>query len=124
MKFNPQETEGRNAGSAPKYLNIKQAAKCTPENPVGPRDVRKTPPDSPPQTPSLWTVRDVANFLVRSERWVWTALRYQETEEGSIPCHRLPGGSPRFDAHEIEEWVKSGCPPVATFKSWQGARKR
>ena len=77
-----------------------------------------SPPTLPHEPPSLWRVRDLARYLGRSERWIWTALRRPETEPGSLPCRRLPGGSPRFDPREVEAWVLAGCPPVATFRGW------
>ena len=68
---------------------------------------------------SLWTLKDLARYLARSERWVSNALRRQEAELGSIPHRRLPGGAPRFEPEEIREWVKQGCPPIAQFRDWQ-----
>ena len=67
---------------------------------------------------SLWTIKDVARYLARSERWVARALRRSDADPGSLPHYRLPGGAPRFDPAEVEEWFHAGCPPVATFRSW------
>ena len=74
---------------------------------------------SPPaaQEP-LWTIKDVARYLARSERWIARALRRADTDPGSLPHYRLPGGAPRFNPVEVEEWLRSGCPPMATFRSW------
>ena len=66
----------------------------------------------------LWTVRDAARFLARSERWIFRQLKRPDTEPGSIPYYRLADGAPRFDPEEIREWVKVGCPPAGTFRSW------
>jgi len=75
---------------------------------------------SQPVTPDcLWTVKDLIKYLARSERWIRTALRRQDADPGSIPHYRLPGGAPRFDPGEIESWVKSGCPPTETFRTWK-----
>lgn len=85
------------------------------------QDPHKDKPSGSPQdsTPRLWTVRDVARYLARSDRWVWSGLRHPDTEKGSIPHQRLPpGGTPRFDPEEIKEWVRAGCSPVATFRQW------
>ena len=71
-------------------------------------------------TTALWTVKDVARFLARSERWVFRQLKRPETEPGSIPHYRLVDGAPRFSPQEIEDWVKAGCPPAATLRSWKG----
>ena len=75
-------------------------------------------PHSTVQPPALWRVADLALYLGRSPRWIWTALRRPETEPGSLPCRRLPGGTPRFDPREVEAWVQAGCPPAATFRGW------
>ena len=65
----------------------------------------------------LWTVRDLARFLARSERWVFRQLKRLETEPGSIPHYRLADGAPRFDPEEVRAWVREGCPPAGTFRS-------
>lgn len=75
-------------------------------------------PSSPEQPPAMWTIKDVARFLARSERWVARALRRLDTDPGSLPHYRLPGGAPRFDPTEVEAWFRGGCPPAATFRSW------
>jgi hypothetical protein len=89
------------------------------------------PADLPGHVSPLWTVRDVARFLARSERFIWEALSSDPAKPGSLPFIRIPGGrgcrgegSPRFVAAEIQSWVASGCPPAAVFRSWQEAEKK
>ncbi|MFH1023796.1 MAG: hypothetical protein V1809_10470 [Planctomycetota bacterium] len=74
----------------------------------------------------LWTVLEVAKYLGRSPRWIWSNLRRPETETGSIPHYRLPGGgrpAPRFDPGEVVGWVRAGCPPVSVFRKSPNNRK-
>ena len=94
---------------------------------AGPR----APAYLPGNVAPLWTVRDVARFLARSERFIWEALSADPQKAGSLPYIRIPGGrgcrgegSPRFVAAEIQSWVKNGCPPAAVFRSWQEAEKK
>ena len=47
----------------------------------------------------LWTVRELAEFLGMSERWVHERTRHDE-----IPCHRL-GTAIRFDPDEVQGWL-------------------
>jgi hypothetical protein len=77
-----------------------------------------TNPTATTEPPALWLVKDLARYLGRSPRWISYALCRADTEPGSIPHLRLPGGAPRFDPAEIEKWVREGCPPAATFRSW------
>jgi excisionase family DNA binding protein len=49
---------------------------------------------------SLWTPKDVAEYLRASRSWV-----YQRAEAGDLPCLRL-GGLLRFDPEAIRAWVK------------------
>jgi hypothetical protein len=80
----------------------------------------------------LWTVRECACYLARSERWVWDALAADPDKTGSIPHVRIPGGrgcrshggSPRFIPADIRAWVTDGCPPATVFKSWQEADEK
>ena len=89
------------------------------------------PAGLPGNVAPLWTVRDVARFLARSERWIWDSLSADPAKPGSLPFIRIPGGrgcrgegSPRFVAADIQFWVASGCPPAAVFRSWQEAEKK
>lgn len=79
----------------------------------------------------LWSVRDVARFLQRSERWIYDTLAADPAKAGSIPVFRIPGGrgsrgrgSARFVPADIVEWVAAGCPPAAVFRQWQEAEQR
>ena len=79
----------------------------------------------------LWTTRDVANFLQRSEGWVYSALRADPNKAGSLPSIRIPGGrgsrgegSARFVSADIMAWVSAGCPPAAIFKTWQDSERK
>jgi hypothetical protein len=77
-----------------------------------------------PITDALWTVKEVADYLRRSPRWVQKALTYRPENPGSIPHFRLGAvnskkRAPRFDPEDIRAWVKAGCPPAATFLSWK-----
>lgn len=61
----------------------------------------------------LWTVEDLARYLKRSRRWIFTHLGYAPDRRGSIPHVRLAGSrSPRFVPTIISAWVRQGCPPV------------
>jgi hypothetical protein len=98
-----------------------------PKRPADPR----APAALPGGVAPLWTVRDVARFLARSERFVWEALSADPAKPGSLPFIRIPGGrgcrgegSPRFVAADIQFWVANGCPPAAVFRSWQEAEKK
>ena len=72
----------------------------------------------------LWDVKDVAKFLKRSERWVYTALALDESERGSIPHVRIGlASAPRFAPAAIRAWVDAGCPPFGEFrKAWEDER--
>jgi len=74
-----------------------------------------------PNINQLLTVKEAAAYLRRSERWVRQAILYSSDEEGSIPHHKLPGsrGGILFDVEELNSWLKSGSPPVKTWKSWK-----
>ncbi len=72
----------------------------------------------PPVSESLWTASEVAKFLHRSQRWIYTCLARPGDHPGSIPHYRLPGGAPRFHPPEILDWVREGCPPAGTFRAW------
>jgi len=69
----------------------------------------------------LLTLKETAAYLRRSERWVRQAISYNPDEVGSIPYLRLPGhrGGILFDVEELNSWLKSGSPPVKTWKSWK-----
>ena len=70
--------------------------------------------------PVLWTVKECAQYLRRSSRWVWEHVRIPLDTSGSIPHTRLPGGAPRFVPTDVIAWVADGCPPAATFLKWRG----
>ncbi|MGD0090878.1 MAG: hypothetical protein ABSE73_13250 [Planctomycetota bacterium] len=79
----------------------------------------------------LWSVRDVAAYLQRSERWVYDALTQDPAKAGSIPFLRIPGGrgshgegTARFLPAAVQEWVASGCPPAAVFRTWQESERK
>ena len=65
--------------------------------------------------PQLWTVKEAANYLRKSESWVWQAVRTPEDQQGSIPHAKL-GKSPRFIPEEMQAWALSGFPSAAEFK--------
>ena len=64
----------------------------------------------------LWSVREVARYLKRSQRWVWSQLDIPGKRAGRIPHLRI-GKAPRFIPEEICRWVRLGCPSVAEFGS-------
>jgi predicted DNA-binding transcriptional regulator AlpA len=68
----------------------------------------------------LWDVNACAQYLGRSPRWVWAALRRRPDDAGSIPHVRI-GRSPRFFPDDIAAWVRQGCPPAAMLAQWQEA---
>ena len=71
----------------------------------------------------LWDVQACAQYLGRSPRWVWAALRRPPDSAGSIPHVRL-GKSPRFFPDDIAAWVRAGCPPAAMLGQWQDAERK
>ncbi len=79
----------------------------------------ETAPEGACAVQSLWSVPEVARYLKRSQRWVWSQLGRQASEAGSIP-HRRIGKAPRFFPEEIRRWVDAGCPPVAQLQTWRG----
>jgi hypothetical protein len=72
---------------------------------------------------SLWDIRACANFIRKSPRWLWSALRTRPEEPGSIP-HVYIGKTARFVPADIEKWVQQGCPPAATFAEWRRAEEK
>ena len=70
----------------------------------------------------LWTVKEVAEFLRRSKRWVWSALNVEADQAGSIPHMRL-NNSPRFCPRIIQAWAEAGFPTAAVFKAMNSKRK-
>lgn len=76
-------------------------------------------------TEQLMTVKEAADFLRKSERWLREALTRERHEHGSIPHHRLPGkrGGIRFLRAELTAWLQAGCPPVAAMESWLDSRR-
>lgn len=64
-----------------------------------------TTSNSIPSPESLWTVRDVADYLKAS-----TSFVYKAAERGEIPCRRI-GAMLRFDPGEVRKWVASGGQP-------------
>jgi hypothetical protein len=71
----------------------------------------------------LWQVKQCADFLGRSPRWIWSALTRRADEAGSIPHFHI-GRSPRFFPDDIVAWVRAGCPPAATFTEWKAAQEK
>ena len=71
----------------------------------------------------LWTVKEAAAFLARSERWTWYMLKAHENEPGSIP-HVMLGRSPRFIPADMKAWAAAGFPPAASFKTWKADDER
>lgn len=65
--------------------------------------------------PQLWTVKEAAAYLRKSESWVWQAVRTPEDQSGSIPHAKL-GKSPRFIPEEMQAWAASGFVSAADFK--------
>ena len=49
---------------------------------------------------ALWTAREVAQLLGRSEKWVYRAVG-----ERRVPSIRITKGTVRFDPREIEAWL-------------------
>jgi hypothetical protein len=77
----------------------------------------KTDTERPVVVEALWDVRACAVFLRKSPRWLWSALKNRPDEPGSVPHVRV-GATPRFVPADIENWVRQGCPPAATFADW------
>lgn len=48
---------------------------------------------------SLLTVKELAEFLGMSQRWI-----HERTRRDEIPCHRL-GTALRFDPGEVQTWL-------------------
>jgi excisionase family DNA binding protein len=48
---------------------------------------------------SFWTVKELAQYLHMSERWI-----HERTRRDEIPCHRL-GTALRFDPREVHSWM-------------------
>ena len=71
---------------------------------------------------SLWNMKECAQFLRRSPRWLWSIIARRPEEPGSIPHVRI-GASPRFFPDDIAAWVRAGCPPAATFADWKAVEK-
>lgn len=71
-----------------------------------------------PETESLWRVKELAEYLKKSPRWVWERLKLSADQPGSIPHYRV-GDSPRFAPGLIRQWVMGNCPPAATLEEWQ-----
>lgn len=61
---------------------------------------------------SLWTWREVADYLKLSRSWV-----YREAEAGRLPCLRLPSaggkGSLRFEPEQIRAYARGEWAPRA-----------
>jgi hypothetical protein len=80
----------------------------------------ETQTSTPTVTETLWTVKQAARFLQKSERWIFGQLNIDENEHGSIPHVRL-GRSPRFIPDDLRSWASEGFPPAAAFKEWKEA---
>lgn len=79
-------------------------------------------PAIPASLPQLWTVKEAATYLRKSESWVWQAVRTPEDRPGSIPHAKL-GKSPRFIPEEMQAWAASGFLPAADFKQDPRSRR-
>lgn len=71
----------------------------------------------------LWTIKEAAAFLRKSERWLWYALKRPPDEPGSVPHVKL-GKSPRFMQDDLKAWAAAGFPPAGTFKTWKESEER
>jgi predicted DNA-binding transcriptional regulator AlpA len=89
----------------------------TPQPKQDPKNARSTPSEH------LWTVEDLARYLGRSARWVWSQLKMSEKEKGSIPHTIVGKRSPRFLRSQIEQWIEEGCPPAEAFRKRMEARR-
>ncbi|MEI6236614.1 MAG: helix-turn-helix domain-containing protein [Planctomycetota bacterium] len=76
-----------------------------------------------PLAENLWTVKDAAAFLRKSQRWIFYALQTPEHESGSIPHSKL-GRNPRFIPDDLRLWAAQGFPPANAFKTWKEADER
>jgi excisionase family DNA binding protein len=56
----------------------------------------------------LLTVKELAQLLNMSERWV-----HERTRKREIPCYRF-GSALRFDANEVWSWLAQWHEPSAT----------
>lgn len=75
---------------------------------------------APALAETLWTVKDAAQFLRKSARWIFYSLQIPDTAPGSIPHSKL-GRNPRFIPDDLRAWAAQGFPPVATFRAWKEA---
>lgn len=81
------------------------------------RRLPRKPREAAPGTPRLWRVPDLAAFLGRGERWVYSRLTVDPARPGSIPFVRIPGGAPRFVPDVILAWAAEGFPPAALYSA-------
>jgi excisionase family DNA binding protein len=75
------------------------------------------------EEPALWSVREVAHFLKRSERWVRSRISIDPKVKGSMPFYRLGRGL-RFSEEEIRRWLDGGCPPSSEIRVPRGGPRR
>jgi hypothetical protein len=79
---------------------------------------------------SLWTVEDCAQYLNKSVRWVYEALKLADNMQGSIPHVRLPPkpgqsrSAARFMPALIRQWTLANCPPASVFMAWSEQQER
>ena len=78
---------------------------------------------APAVADTLWTVKQAAIFLQKSQRWLFGQLTLADDRPGSIPHVRL-GRSPRFIPDDLRAWAAAGFPPAGTFKEWKEADAR
>jgi excisionase family DNA binding protein len=68
-----------------------------------PRSSTQTEPSGAVRRPVIqdgfWTVKELAQYLRISERWI-----HERTRRNEIPCHRL-GTALRFDPQEVHMWM-------------------
>jgi hypothetical protein len=106
-----------------KYMDKQITPQVMPEVSTPVADTTKAVPMAVFLGERLWSVKDLAIYLQKSQRWVFKALRLPDTEAGSIPHVRLCR-SPRFVPDDIKAWAFANFPPAATFRTWQEFDRR
>lgn len=71
----------------------------------------------------LWDIQQCGQYLGKSTRWLYKAVRVRSHEPGSIPHVRV-GHTTRYVPEDLREWVRCDCPPAATFAEWKQAEKK
>lgn len=67
----------------------------------------KNTPEPPTVSPAPWLIsaEDLASRLSISQRTLWRLL-----ERGQLPHPLRLGGSVRWRADELRQWIEAGCP--------------